>query len=610
MPVKKKQKVDTVATSTTTNNAPLRLPVKMQTDQIVTKLMDTLDTLESSDLTGTQSNSKSNSSSLLGDAATSLLQLKALQRQLLEQVQETQRTLDQQAQQRRQQELRLQNMAYQKTSCQHAIQVCQTVETPFLEKLASEELDNGNDAHEHEHEHGSTRNSSSSGDSIIQFLGADPSDPTHKPTIVQKLHQEIATKTQLETELKKTQHQAATLKQALATKRKLLQELPLKLQEVERASLPLQKFCQSKKIVTNKLSTQRRARLDLAKTLSKPLYTLYHQLESYIDAMESDSNEKNDNDSGDISLPKLKIIDNKAAVLLLIPIPVLSADGTSSTSSKKVATFQFEYHNQLDVVTAHAHNDHDMAHVIDELFPGDTGGFHGTVVETNEKLSGKPYSWCNYLAGLHFSPQEQEASKRYLSTRVILTSLTNRVRATATLGFLLNSLARKPQMIPLPASRKQFYENSSSNNNNNNNNSAAKLSAWTEQENTGKDRVRVFGATFKRKSSTLMVQVRVNMARYPAVPPECSFAQTNTQESYGQNHGSIQELLLQESASASISPLLFDAPLARLERHVHQNVSEFVNDEEETTYDWILTLQLAEIAKGWEDLLNRAEANA
>jgi hypothetical protein len=581
MPPKKKQKVETLPN------------VKTQSDQIVAKLMDTLDTLESSDPTA---GAQSSSISLLGNAATSLLQLKALQRKLLEQVQETQRTLHQQAQQRRTQELQLQNLDYQKTSCQHTIQVCQTVETPFLKKLASEELEC------------SDNNEDSSGggdDSIIPFLGADPSDPTRKTVILQKLHQEIAAKTLLETQSKKAQHQAATVKQALATKRKLLQELPLKLQDVERASLPLQKFCKSSKIASTKLSTQRRARLDLAKTLSKPLYTLYHQLESYIDDGRSIMEES----SGDNNSSRFKLIissGSKQAVLLQIPIPVLSADGTCSTSSsKKVATLQFEYQKELDVVTAHAHTDHDMAHVIDELFPGDTGEFHRPPkvlpVET-ETTSGKPYSWCNYLAGLHFSPQEQEASKRYLSTRVILNCLTNRVRATATLSFLLHSLARKPQMIPLPVCRKQeqFREN-------NNHSAAAKLSSWTEQESVG-NKERVFGATFKRKSSTLAVQVRINVARYPAIPPHCTFAQTNAQESHGQDHGSIQELL-QESTLAS-SPLLFDAPLAQLERHVHQNVSEFVNDDEETTYDWILTLQLAEIAKGWEDLLQQAEASA
>jgi hypothetical protein len=571
MPPKKKQKVETSPTN-----------VKMQTDQIVAKLMDTLDTLESSDPTITQSDP----SSLLGDASVSLLQLKAIQRKLLEQVQETQRTLDQQAQQRRKQELQLQNLAYQKTSCQHAIQVCQTAETPFLKKLASEEIDSDNEGGD------------GGDDSIIPFLGADPSDPTRKTAILQKLHQEIAAKALLETEMKKTQHRAAALKQALETKRKLLQELPLKLQEVERASLPLQKFCKSSGIASTKLSTQRRARLDLAKMLSKSLYTLYHQLESYIDdgsLVESANN----------SLFKLKISIGSKAVLLQIPIPVLSADGTCSTfSKKKVATIQFEYLKELDVVTACAHTDHDMAHVVDELFPGDTGEFHGSPVPVeSEKTSGKAYSWCNYLAGLHFSPQEQEATKRYLSTRVILTSLTNRVRATATLSFLLHSLTRKPQMIPLPASRKQFYEN-------NNINSAAKLFSWTEQVSTSKERV--FAATFKRKSSTLAVQVHVNVARYPAIPPHYTFAQTNAQESYGQDHGSIEELLQENTTSTSLStsPLLFNAPLAQLERHVHQNVSEFVKDGEETTYDWILTLQLAEIAKGWEDLLDQAEVSA
>jgi hypothetical protein len=130
--------------------------------------------------------------------------------------------------------------------------------------------------------------------------------------------------------------------------------------------------------------------------------------------------------------------------------------------------------------------------------------------------------------------------------------------------------------------------------------SSVKLSNWTEQ--TGSDNVEgasspqcsVFAATLKRKSATLLVRAKVNVARYPAVPPTWEFMTSNSKESWGEEHGSLEEL---EKDSA-----LYDESLASLERKINRDIDELVITTNETTYDWILSHQLAMIAKGWEEI--------
>jgi hypothetical protein len=537
--------------------------VRGQTESVLGKLTETLEALESSD--------PSQATGLSNDVSRSFLKLKSLQRMVLEKLHGTQRTLEEQRQRRDEQELKLENLKYQKVLNEHSIQVCQSLETSQLLQLCCDEMEQGKPESTEETE-----------TMMQEFLEADPQDPAQRATIVAKLNLQVNTRGMLETELKMAQHKTAKLKHSLAAKRKLLQELPLKLHDLERASLPLQKFCQKSLNATHKLGSERRTCLDLAQSLPKALYTLYYQLQSCLDTMET-----SDDLSTPESSPSLEIDKESSVVVFQIPIPSVS-DGSATFRIKKVVSISFEYNTEWDMVTAHCSKDNDMGDLISELFPGDTGEYTGDEETETDSQEKRPYHWCNYLAGLHVAPAEQSASKAHLSTRVVVRALTRRVRATATLYWLLHSLSRKPHPIPVHPSMKSSVPGS--------NEPSVKISHWTEEQTSSEDdsskNCRVYLVTLKRKAATLSVRAQVNIARYPAVPP-------------------TWEILVGQPSSGELEQgsALYDDPMATLERRVNGDVEQLVVPTEEATYDWILSHQLAEIANGWEEILsNNASA--
>jgi hypothetical protein len=551
---------------------------------VITDLVETLDT----------SSDPSESRDRLQHTSLQFLKLKALQRVLLDKVRDSQVAVLEQRERHEKQLLKLENYNYLKACCQHSMQVCKGMETPELLKLCCEELDTPLPA----------SISAEGKDDILQkYLAADPKDPKSRTVIVAKLHQEIAERTVLDTDLKKCQLQLANLKQSLTLKRKLLHELPHKLQDMERSSLPLQKFChRSLNPSLKMIGSHRRTCLDLAQSLPRPLYTLFYQLQSYLDFSTSSS-------STGIA-PSLEVINNEGAssLVLKLPIPdIIETASTTSSMSKKVATIRFDYLPEPGLVMAFSSADQGMGSLISELFPGDKGDRTLPKEEENDSTlidssSGKPYHWCNYIAGLHVVPDQQHKTDLHISTKVVVQALEKRVRATATLNWLLHSLSRKPHPIPVHDSMKKqlILRNSSTAT------TAVKLSGWAEEKGSqqqngsigsnGGQQYRVFCATLNNKSATLSVKVKIDVARYPAVPPKWEVVTTNSREAWGQEHGSIQDL--------QVNPRLYDDRLASLERRINHDVDCLVVAEDETSYDWILAQQLAEIERGWEEILN------
>jgi hypothetical protein len=568
--------------------------VRVRSEGVMEKLSETLDALESSSDPVVMG-----ASGLLTDASCSFLKLKSLQRMVLDKLKETHGALEKQRQRRDEQELQLENLKYRKTMNEYSIQACQTVENSHLVKLCRDELDPPTNMTPE-----SSLTEQTIESTVIEFLGADPNDPEQRATIVAKLNTQVKTRHALEKELKQSQHKAASLKQSLATKKKLLQELPLKLHEMERASLPLQKFCQkSFRNSKKQAGSQRRTCLDLAQSLPKHLYTLYYQLQSCLDTMEvNTAAAAAAGEATTEASPSIEIDNDSTTVVLKIPIPTVS-DTTSPSSSTKLRTtkkaaaiVQFSYNKRWDLVAAHSSADHDMGNLIGELFPGDTGVWVSSTTEDDEQASsprgeGRPYGWCNYLAGLHLPDPSASKSRQHISTRVVVHALIRRVRATATLHWLLHSLSRK--LIPIHPAMKQTLLASSSSGENH----SVKISNWTEQPSSSDDlggpsqnnNCRIFAVTLKRKSATLVVRARVNVERYPSLPPTWEFETSNNQEA------------LEDLETNQETPL-YDDRLAGLERRVNQNVEELVVATDDTTYDWILSHQLAEIAKGWEEL--------
>lgn len=588
MPPKKKRKL--VAPEAETSSMDI-----VKDSSIAAKI--SLKDLLTKELIGQLGDLESRGSSVGDSASISLLKLKSLQRSVLEKIRKTQQLLKQQAVIRDQQELKLENLRYQEAIYKKSKQEADSaVESTTLE-IARLVRKSQNSTNENEQE---------TSELLNNFLGEDWKDPSKREAIVAKLNDDVATRKKLKEELNQMKDDRKSKQDSLASRKKLLKDLPFRLAEMEKASLPLQKFCQkhsssspSLMKTAAKLGTaKRRSRLDLAKDLPKALYTLFHQLQSCLDVMET--NEASLEAVGIIpdALPTVEIQkDSTDVVMLKIPIPTLSSGGEMSYRPKKQATVAFRYDTSLDVVLAACGTDYDMGQtVIDELFPGDKGEFSWNTI--NDTSTGKPYQWCNYLAGLHVSPVEQTAAKMHSSAKVIVQALVRRVRAIATLSWILHGLSRKPNLANFPTHPALREKDQ---------NSKTKLSSWTAlkiDSSESNNKLCVYKAVLQhgngKASKKLVAKVSFNLARYPSSIPRWKIF-SSTDEN--QEEDCLDLLQENREGEAPQDLPLYDDALARLEQEVNQKVDELVIPSDQTTYDWILVQQLTKIAEGWEDSL-------
>lgn len=560
--------------------------LRKHTQDLVAKLSDTLNVLEESD--------PKDAAPFLTDASLRVLELKSLQRRLLDRIHQSQHQLSQQRQKRDEQELQLENLKYQKELNEQALENSQNPETSNLVRLCRSEL------HEEADKEMEDR-------ALLQkFFNANTRDPVQRAVIVDKLNQQVRTRKKIETDLKGYQEKAVALKQSLASKRKLLQSLPSKLQEMERSSLPLQKFCQKSLNASPLLGTERRTNLDLAYSLPRALYTLFYLLQSSLDSMKTSGEMARMEEESSIMPPSLEVNKDFTRVILNMPIPNIS-DRTVTTSisgfgsGKKIATITFEYDNESNTVLAACSTEHDMGKLIDELFPGDTGddidiGKKSGESEDEEpsRIAGRPYNWCNYLAGLHLPPSEQVSQPNmHKSAAVVIRGLLRRVRAQATLSWILHALSRKPHPFPVhPALKDASFCHHKD--------SSVKLVSWSEEPASSTTDESSFNkeyflATLKRRSSTLSLRVVIRTARYPSIPPMWELN---------------PELQRDEGLSLdNDKTTLYDDQLSSLERRINQDVDHLVLSNDETTYEWILSHQLSEIAKKWEEQLAENESS-
>ena len=554
--------------------------LRHHTQDTVTKLGNVLDQLEES--------GAAQSTSLFDDASLHLLQLKSLQRRLLDEVHKSQETLSQQRGIRSRQELQLENLKYQKVLNDHAIEKSQNPDISNLVLLCRSELEEANDHAVDDKE-------------VIQnFLQADSNDPIQRAVIVDKLNQQLRMRKKLDEELEKLEGQVTLLKQSLNEKRKVLESLPSKLHDLERASQPLRKFCQKSLNASRATDPDRLITIEQAHSLPKALYALFYTLQSALHTMEA---------SGDLAqfekhsmVPLLEVQDDPSRVLLMIPIPVISdrAVGTISTISgfgggKKLVPIAFEYNEATDAIVASCTSDHNMGGLLKEVFPGDTG--EDGIKQSNRddhpsgdssRDSGRPYSWCNYLGGLHLPPTGLPSkTETHKSATTILRRLVQRVRAQATLNWILHALSRKPHPLPVHPSMKEasFCQPKDS---------EVRLVSWNEDAQASDSSMSYFLATLKCRASTMDLRV--------GIPAAGSFATTATpiwELNPAQDRGSKY---LNSGDNAS-----YDDDVSKLERRVRQNTSAFVDAEDETTSEWILAHQLSAIATKWEELIDHHE---
>jgi hypothetical protein len=625
--------MSTTATSMTfvSNSRQMKETIK----DVMNKLNDSLDALESC-------SDRSVLPTLLGDASMEILQLKVLQQRVLTQTRITQSLLTQLSVTRDEQELQLQNLMYQQSLNKAVTESAEDLESTALVELVLSVKDarkviasdlRGEDEtsmveDDDEKAEDDTTATASQQDLIRDFLGGDPKNPNERTNIVLRLNQEVANRQRLAKEGSTWRQTLAQAKKIKAAKTKLIGDLPQRLAEMEKASLPLQKFCQKSLDVTQKLGTQRRQRLDHAAMLPKALYTLFYQLHASLDIIVSAASVVSELEKTGVvfesdSLPVVDVSlaeGTSAAVVLEIPIPTIRDLGTVTYQPKTTAAISFQYNDQADMVFARCTtSENDAGSLISELFPGDTGEWNphntqdGTTPPIGSNISSKarPYHWCSYLAGLHVAPGEQIASKMHLSAKVVIDALMRRSRAMATLKLILECLSIKSHPIPVHSSMKTRFESGGGSSNGN----TLKIAKWTAVDrpkeadaSNSSSKIRIYEATLKDTSSLntekgLMVRIRINMARYPSIPPQFQIASTQQQQQLSQSPSWEQPEEVSLMSLQSGRTPLYNELLARLEKHVNRDVHQLVTSSDETSYDWILAHQMAELAKSWKDIL-------
>ena len=303
--------------------------------------------------------------------------------------------------------------------------------------------------------------------------------------------------------------------------------------------------------------------------------------------------------------------------------------------------------------------------LLDNLFPGDDGLYNPNVslslLSHNEDGNandgekdranggrtiddncngggvGKPYYWCQVLGGLDFPPPPSAVATPSSArddaerndapfpietcTRAVFRQLLRRIRARSTLVVILEYLGKRGNHHTLPvhpAMRREgggvvVHPQSL----------RAKLHSWGEDSRPDRPNLsgpasaatKSYTAIIKRKSSTLKATVVIDAHNYPAKPPLWSLmnedGSSGTLSSWGEENGSVFSLQQQHNPNNDTMgiPPLFDAALHRIACRVNLDLDGFVRQDVETTYDWILIHQLADIVSCWDEVMSATEGS-
>jgi hypothetical protein len=482
-----------------------------------------------------------------------LLKLKSLHRDLYNSVQIAQSNLEKKTRAAQKKQRRRDALVYEKEHLQQQIDHAKNFKTPHLLQLAQE------DANE-------TAAVTDETVLLTNYLGTSAyAIPVHRNAIVSRLHKEINTRGGMERDLKLKQLELAVVQKKLKERQLFLKALPDQLQLMERASMSLQKS-----FALPLISSERKLRLERAQFLPAPLYTLFHQLQAYIDEGNSKGEDDDDVES---KHPKelVSISDNKsgdpndAHVLLQLPVPDIPVSlgnvGSSASKTKKRVTIQFHCdNNRVAAVATGCSSTLLQDTLLVDLYPNDN---------PDASHRRRPYAWCNAMAGLHVTSAA--------STRSILATLRQRVIANATLKRILLSLQKK--QIPDCPSLEQDGSLQV----------APETFKLTSFESKGgaasvESLETLYSVALRIGTSAYQFHVTIHMARYPAVPP-------------------VWSLQRRDDSNNDDGETLYNDHLASLEHLVNIEMLErmlvLAQEKKEKNqalhYEWILVQQLHQI---------------
>jgi hypothetical protein len=517
--------------------------------------------------------------------AANLLQLKMIHRDVFVGIQQAEAEYNRKLSFQQKRQRNEDALLYEKRQLEQRMQALQTFSTPNLLRLAREELQRVDDR----------KSMSDSGNMVLDeadllrayFEGREISNPDHRDAILQRLHDEISRRGNLEQTLKAKKEELGKLLKELKNVTQVLTSLPQQVSAIERASIPLQKTFAAANPLTG---TERKTRIEHAQSLPPPLYVLYQQLQVYLDFERSDTEE--------VDRPSLVI--DKNIVSLQLPVQDLTAaaavSSTHRKSNSKRVSIIFAYDEASKLVTAVAAGCGNLLFqeaLLLELFADDTPANSAVRSDTSRAV---PYQWCNYLAGLHLLPSRQlrrhenhSAYSCFPSTRVIVVELQRRVRANAILKYILQSLSRGTLPVlpfticPAPSTAYASVE-------------GCKVSHFEPVEkNDQNPHLGEYSMTFELERCRLRALVRINKSRYPAIPPVWSLLSSTSGKDPMQN-------------DTGSDPALYDAVFAECEHHVNLEMiqqlcrSSASSASSESGFDWIFGLQVRYIVASWASI--------
>jgi hypothetical protein len=401
----------------------------------------------------------------------------------------------------------------------------------------------------------------------------------------------------------------------------------------------------------------RSERFDLARSnLPSPLYVLYVQLQGYIDAWATieklGGEEKEDSVThhglvgvAGMDVSVIEIQDVWKVVLTLIPsnitpsvVSSILLGGKTTPPPYGAVRIVFSFDIEWGVIRALSMEGEDgkvnttFDGLLDNLFPGDVGLVNPnvslsflnqnndddadddddiipddedgkkkavddhsvvvttTTVDSSDKNSTveKPYYWCQVLGGLDFPPPPGINSSSdsvkvppiQTCTKAVFRQLLRRIRARMTLMAILDYLGKKSNLygeLPLhPAMRKE--QSSDGGANQRQSKAMAKLTSWVEDSKTSAASTKSYTAIVKRKTVILKAFVVIDMYNYPTEPPVWSLLKNNEDG-------------------------VFYTVLHKIECRVNEELKEYVHEDVEDTYDWLLLHQLADIVSCWDEVM-------
>lgn len=340
------------------------------------------------------------------------------------------------------QALLLQNLLYERNHLLKEIRSCKRLECPHLLQMAKDELEmesktdadveqDGSDDQEHaektdahlddadaDDDNGQADQDQDAESIIDRFLvpsnrNSTPKhshrEPGRHTAIMAKMHNELKTRALLHNQLLNAKKEKSALLEQLSKKRKFLSAIPAKISSLEKSVDALRGHFDDEEMNSSQDLmhvgfgiADDLERDEMAGDLSAPLYTLFVQFGSFIQAYSrrNDNDGENDSDKGLLNCKewKLNVVDvegedvpmgDKIAEKEITQLvnhftrkeeKALQLQIPTSSTGKDLVTIQFEYLPQLKIITAHVIQDK----VLDSLWQGKEAGsvllsnlFHG-----------------------------------------------------------------------------------------------------------------------------------------------------------------------------------------------------------------------------------------